>query len=498
MNGNILEMKGIVKSFGGVRALRGVDFFLQRGEVHALIGENGAGKSTLMKILSGAYKEDAGEIYLESSKIVIKNPSDAIKKGISVIYQEFMLAPDLTVAENIYIDKLTNGKKIINWKKINTAASQQLTQLGFSEIDPKEKISNLSVACQQVVEICKCLTRNSKILVFDEPTSVLTFSETQKLFSIIKQLKDRGVSIIYISHRLEEIFQLTDRITIFKDGANVSTVLMKEISMGELVTLMVGREISQMFPLRNRTPREIILKVDHLCSEPSIHDISFFARRGEILGFYGLVGAGRTEVMRAIFGADKYTSGQIEINGKKQEKITPQISIKLGLGMLPEDRKKQGLLLEQSVRINSSLATLKRYTHFSIIDKKAEKNAVVKILSKFDSKYKGIEDNVNSLSGGNQQKVALSKWVLTECACMIFDEPTRGVDVGAKVEIYKIIDELANAGLSVIVVSSEMAEVIGLCDRVIVMREGTIVGELTENITEQTIIKLAMGVSNES
>ncbi len=494
MNNYILEMKGIYKTFGGIVALNHVDFFLRRGEIHALVGENGAGKSTLMKVLSGAYKQDSGEIIFEGEKLSIRNPSDSLKKGISVIYQEFMLAPDLSVAENIFIDKLAEKRSIINWKKVNTSAKELLSSLGFSDINPEEKVANLSVAYQQVVEICKCLSRNSKILVFDEPTAVLTVAESEKLFSIIDQLKNNNVSIIYISHRLEEIFRLADRISVFKDGVNISTTEKNNISIDELVLLMVGREISQMFPEHNHQIGEEVLKVNNFSISKNQKPINFSVKRGEILGFSGLVGSGRTEIMRAIFGADSFNDGEVYINGKKHKYISPRESIKQGIGMLPEDRKQQGLLLEQSIQINTSLPVIDKFTKFFVIDKKLEKKEVVSTLAKFNTKYRDTDNNVSTLSGGNQQKVSLSKWILSDCECLILDEPTRGVDVGAKTEIYKIIEDLAQSGLAIILISSEMAEIIGMCDRVLVMREGQIAGELTSEISEEKIIKLAMGV----
>lgn len=491
-----LEMRNITKHFGGVKALTDVSLQVKPQEIHALIGENGAGKSTLMKILSGAYKKDSGEILLDGEKVNITDPKQAKELGIAIIYQEFMLAPDLTVAENIFIDQLAGGKKTINWKELRKKAKEQLLRLGFDDISPTAKVGSLSVAYQQVVEICKNLTRNAKVLVLDEPTAVLTFSEIQKLFEIIRKLRDDGVSIVYISHRLEELFELSDRITVLKDGGYVGTVETASIDKAKLVTMMVGREMSQMFPERHAKIGEEILRVENLNAGKMVKNISFSLKAGEVLGFSGLVGAGRTETMRALFGADKKDSGKMIYFGKEVDFRDPQDAIKNGFGMLPENRKEQGLLLRQSIRMNTTLTVLgNKITHGGVINHKKEKDYVKQLLASISTKYGSTEDNADSLSGGNQQKVALAKWVAADCKCIVFDEPTRGVDVGAKVEIYNIINELAEKGVGIIMISSEMTEIIGMCDRAIVMRQGEITGEFVKDeITENTMIKAAMGV----
>ena len=491
-----LEMRNITKRFGGVQALSNVSLQVKPQEIHALIGENGAGKSTLMKILSGAYKKDAGEILIDGKPVTINNPKDAKNLGIAIIYQEFMLAPDLTVAENIYIDQLAAGKAVIIWKELRRKAKEQLQKLGFDDISPTTKVGNLSVAYQQVVEICKNLTRNAKVLVLDEPTAVLTFSEIQKLFEIIRKLRDEGVSIIYISHRLEELFELSDRITVLKDGGYVGTVDTDSIDKNKLVTMMVGREMSQMFPERHAKIGDEILRVEHLNAGPMVQDVSFSVKAGEVLGFSGLVGAGRTETMRALFGADKKTSGKIIYFGKEVNFRNPKESISNGFGMLPENRKEQGLLLKQSIRMNTTLTVLhKKITKMGVINHHKEKEYVKELLARIATKYGSTEDNADSLSGGNQQKVALAKWVAADCKCIVFDEPTRGVDVGAKVEIYNIINKLAESGVGIIMISSEMTEIIGMCDRAIVMRQGQITGEFSKKeISENSMIKAAMGV----
>jgi ribose transport system ATP-binding protein len=491
----IVQMNNISKHFGGVKALIDVSLKIKKGEIHALIGENGAGKSTLMKILAGAYQKDEGQIFIDGKEVKITSPKSAMDLGISVIYQEFMLAPDLTVAENILIDNMVGSGMFINWKSLKKRAKEQLMKLGFDDIDPEAKVGNLSVAYQQIVEICKCLTRNSKVLVFDEPTAVLTFSEIQRLFSIIRKLKDDGVSVIYISHRLEELFQLTDNITVLKDGRYVDTVAASSITKEALVSMMVGREITQLFPERHATIGEEILRVENLCAGSMVKDVSFSVKSGEVVGFSGLVGAGRSETMRAIFGADKRSSGKVIYFGEEVKFKDPKDAIDKGFGLLPEDRKKQGLLLEQSIRLNTTLASMFKIKKFDIINHKKEKNYVKDLLGDISTKYGSMEDNVNSLSGGNQQKIALAKWLAADCKCIVFDEPTRGVDVGAKTEIYKIINKIAEEGVGVIVISSEMTEIIGMCDRAIVMRQGSVAGEAKNSeLSENFLIKLAMGV----
>ncbi|AMQ07871.1 sugar ABC transporter ATP-binding protein [Sporosarcina psychrophila] len=488
----IVEMNHIAKHFNGVKALEDVQLNVNRGEIHALIGENGAGKSTLMKILAGAYAKDEGTIIIDGQEAKVSTPRAMIDMGVSVIYQEFMLAPDLTVAENIFIDKLSNSGLFINWRDLKRKAQEQLSKIGFGHIDPNKKVGELSVAYQQIVEICKCLAKNSKVLVFDEPTAVLTHTETENLLNLIRKLKKDGVTIVYISHRLEELFAISDKITVLKDGKYVNTVETSKITKEQLVTLMVGREIEQLFPERHAKIEEEILRVENLSTADLVENASFSLRKGEVLGFSGLVGSGRTETMRAIFGADRKTNGKIIYFGKEVNIKNPKTAIKLGIGLLPEDRKSQGLLLKQSIRINTTLVTHQRD---GFINHQKEKNHVKDLLAQIATKYGSTEDNADSLSGGNQQKIALSKWLAIEKKLIIFDEPTRGVDVGAKTEIYRIINRLAEEGVAIIIVSSEMAEIIGTCDRAIVMREGKIVGELSkENLTENNLIKLAMGV----
>ncbi len=491
-----LEMKGITKRFGKVTALNDVSLQIRPGEIHALVGENGAGKSTLMKILSGAYTRDEGTIIVDGEEVNIDGSRSSMDLGIAIIYQEFMLAPDLTVAENIFIDRLTAGGKFINWRRLRADAREQLDKLGFGDINPNVKCGSLSVAYQQVVEICKCLTRNARVLVFDEPTAVLTFKEVRKLFEIIKRLREEGVSIIYISHRMEEIFELSDRITVLKDGGYVTTLNTADTDQQRLVNLMVGREMKDMFPPRHAETGDVVLKVEDLHAGKMVDGVSFEARAGEVLGFYGLVGAGRTETMRAIFGADKRDSGKVYYFGNEVHWKSPKEAVRDQFGLLPEDRKKQGLLVQQSIRMNTTLASLQtKIAPRGIINHGKEKALVKDQLASIQTKYGSTEDMANTLSGGNQQKIVLAKWMTADCRCIVFDEPTRGVDVGAKVEIFNVMNSLAERGVAIIMISSEMPEVIGMCDRVEVMRNGRIAGELKKNeLTEDALIAYAMGV----
>ncbi len=493
---SLVEMHGISKSFGGVKALQDVHFDLKPGEIHALMGENGAGKSTLIKILSGAYTKDSGTIKINGKELEINDTKVAKQQGISVIYQEFALAKDLTVAENIYIDHMGMGKNIINWKVLRRKTRELLDQLGFSIINENARVGDLPVAFQQVVEICKSLSRQTKIMVLDEPTAVLTTNEVEKLFELILNLKKQGVGIIYVSHRLEEIFRISDRITVFKDGTYVDTVQTAQTNEHQLVNMMIGREIEDYFPKRNAKIGDVIFEVKNIKSGNAVKDVSFQVRAGEVLGLSGLVGAGRTETARAIFGADKKDGGEVYLKGKKLSIHTPKEAVKQHIGFLLEDRKNQGVLLEQSGRVNITMASLKDYTKaLGIIDKKAEKEKVQSLIDALHIKIDGQDALVNSLSGGNQQKVSFAKWIASDPEVLILDEPTRGVDVGAKIEIYNIINHLAEEGKAIVMISSEMAEIIGMCDRSLVMREGVVMGELSrDELTEENLIKLSMGV----
>lgn len=489
-------MTDISKAFGGVQALKKASFCARAGEVHALMGENGAGKSTLMKILAGAYAKDQGDIRIFGEPVQISSPRDSRELGISIIYQEFALAPHLSVAENIFIDHLGDGSGIMRWDKLYRQTADLLGSLGFGNIDPKAEVGTLSVAYQQVVEICKALSRNARILVFDEPTAVLASSEVRQLFDLIRMLRQQGTCIIYISHRLEEIFTICDRITVMKDGSNVGTVNTGDIDQHRLVQMMIGRELSEFFPPRNAEIGDVVLEVKNIRNGEKVKGVSFQVHSGEILGINGLVGAGRTETMRLIFGADIPQEGEIRYRGMPVKITGPRSAVRAGIGMLQEDRKGCGVLLDLPVRDNITISALHKVAgRGGWINRKEEERQIQELVESLRIKAGSIEDPVSTLSGGNQQKVSLAKWLYRDCGVLILDEPTRGVDVGAKVEIYKIMNELAEKGVAIIMISSEMPEIIGMSDRVLIMREGMVSGELKrEELTETNMIHLAMGV----
>lgn len=489
-----VEMSHITKAFGGIHALNDVSLKVQPGEIHAIVGENGAGKSTLMKILAGAYHKDSGSIKIDGTSINISNPHIGRKLGIGIIYQEFALAPDLTVAENIYIGHLSGKKGFMNWSELYRNAANVISRIGF-DINPRSIVGELSVAHQQVVEITKALSENVKILILDEPTAVLAPLEAERLFEILRTLKQQGVSIIYISHRLEEIFRIADIVTVLKDGSVTGTVYPKEATPDTIIKLMIGRTLTAMFPKRESSIGAEMFRVEHLTRGKKVHNVSFSLRSGEVLGIAGLVGSGRTEIARAIFGADRMESGKITLDQRTLQLKSPRDAVKAGIGLLPENRKEQGVILSMSVRMNVTMPTLKKMTgKGGIIKAGKEKSLTRWLIEKLAIKANDTETEVSDLSGGNQQKVVLAKWLDTDYKLIIFDEPTRGVDVGAKVEIYNLINELAANGLGIIVISSEMIELIGICDRVLVMRGGKMQGMLEKNeLSEENIMRLAIG-----
>ncbi len=493
-----VEMHHICKSFSGVKALQDVDFCVRPGEIHALMGENGAGKSTLIRCLSGVGPADSGEIKLKGKPVHISNPKDGILNGISVIYQEFALVQHLTVAENILLDDFRDGKPIVNWKKMKAKAKQYLDELGFGHINVNAEVRTLSVAYQQVVEICKALIRNASVLVLDEPTAVMTAKEVEQLFVLINRLRDKGVSIVYVSHRLNEIFRISDRITVLKDGQYVGTVNTSEIDQNKLVSMMIGRDLSTFFPPRTPDIGEVVLKAEHIKAGMAVKDISFEVREGEVLGLSGLVGAGRTEAVRAILGVDKMESGTVTLRGKPIHLKSTKEAYAHGIGFLPEDRKNQGVLLHRPIYQNITLSCQKKIAPFGWIFKSKEMPIVDKYVKEVTIKTASVYNDVDSLSGGNQQKVALAKILATDSKVVFLDEPTRGVDVGAKIEIFKLINELVSKKYAVVMISSEMAEIIGMCDRAIVIREGRSVGELQKDeLSEMNIIQYAMGVKEQ-
>ncbi|SHI14460.1 monosaccharide ABC transporter ATP-binding protein, CUT2 family (TC 3.A.1.2.-) [Sporobacter termitidis DSM 10068] len=489
-----VEMHHICKSFEGVKALRDMQLQIRPGEIHALVGENGAGKSTLIRVLSGVHMPDSGEVKINGKKVHLHDPKDGILAGISVIYQEFALVQHLSVMENILLDEFRD-RKFVNWKEMRQKAKEFLEEIGFGNIDVNARVSDLSVAYQQVVEMCKALTRKASILVLDEPTAVMTNREVEQLFKLLLKLKEKGVSIIYVSHRLEEIFQICDRITVLKDGQYVTTVETSSIDKNQLVALMIGRDLSSFFPARDCEIGDVVLTAEHIKAGRAVQDISFDVREGEILGLSGLVGAGRTECIRAILGVDKLEYGTVTLHGKKIRLGSTKEAYEHGVGFLPEDRKNQGVLLRRPIFQNITLSCQKAITRFGWIRKKKEQPIVEKYIRELAVKLASPSNNVESLSGGNQQKVAIAKMLAANSKVLFLDEPTRGVDVGAKIEIFKIINELVSQKYAVVMVSSEMTEIIGMCDRAVVIKEGRSVGELQKDeLTELNIIQYAMGV----
>ncbi|MGH7004740.1 MAG: sugar ABC transporter ATP-binding protein, partial [Alphaproteobacteria bacterium] len=453
---SLVELTGIRKSFGGVHALQGVDFTLRAGEVHALLGENGAGKSTLMRVLGGEYTSGGGTVKVGGKEQHFRGPMDALAKGIAIIHQEMALAADLTVAENIFLARIPS---LISWRLLNRRATELIASLGFS-ISPSAIVGDLSPAHQQVVEIAKALSHNAQVMVFDEPTAVLSVQDAERLLEIIRTLRSRGVGIVYISHRLDEVFRIADRITVMKDGCSVATVDRSAVGIDDVIRMMVGRSLKALFGEDvDRTPGEELLRVENLSDGQRVKGVSLEVRAGEIVGLGGLVGAGRTEVVRMIFGADQAKSGRVFIRGREIRIRTPQDAVRAGIGLVPESRKEQGLVLDFPIRVNATMSKLAPLvTKLGFIRRSAERRAVQHLATRLRIKAGNLNDPASSLSGGNQQKVVLAKWFHAGGDILIFDEPTRGVDVGAKTEIYSLIKSLAAEGRAVLVISSEHLE----------------------------------------
>lgn len=481
----ILTMTGIDKSFPGVHALDHVNLELKKGEVHALMGENGAGKSTLMKVLTGIYKKDSGSIVYEGKEVEFKNPREAQDAGIVIVHQELNMLNHLTVAQNIFIGREFMNGKLINDAKMNQAARELFEQLHI-DINPKEKMGDLTVGKQQMCEIAKAISHKAKVIIFDEPTAALTESEIEALFKIIRDLKAQGLGIVYISHRMDEIKMITDRVTVMRDGGYVGTLITAESTKDDIINMMVGRVIYED-PKTESTVKPdapVVLKVEHLNAGRMVQDVSFELHKGEILGFSGLMGAGRTETARALFGADPKDSGDIYVNGKKVDIKSPVDAVKCGIGYLSEDRKRYGIVVGKSVAENSTMADLDEFMSGIFINKKKEAEVAQKYVDLLKTKTPGVDQLVVNLSGGNQQKVVIAKWLVRNCDILIFDEPTRGIDVGAKSEIYQLMNQLAEEGKSIIMISSEMTEILRMSDRIIVMCEGKVTGEI--DIAEAT------------
>ncbi|MCX6066533.1 MAG: sugar ABC transporter ATP-binding protein [Chloroflexi bacterium] len=491
----LLRMDGISKSFPGVQALSEARFELRYGEVHALVGENGAGKSTMMKILGGIYRKDAGHIYLEGKEVEIHGPRMAQNLGISIIHQELNLMPHLTIAQNIFIGREPRSKiSFLMDDKTTNQKAEGLFKLLNLKLDPTTKVADLTVAKQQMVEIAKALSFNAKILVMDEPTAALTDTEIDELFRIIRQLREKGVGIVHISHRLEELKQISDRVTVMRDGKYIDTLQTVDAPINQIISLMVGRIIYESAPELPENPsQEVVLEVRNLNSGKLLKDVSFSLKRGEILGFAGLMGAGRTEVARAVFGADTYDSGEIYIKGKRVHIKSPGDAVTHGVGYLSEDRKRYGLALGMDVKENIAMAAMKKFLSWlGWVDFKrtaARGNEMVKALN---IKTPSLDQKVQFLSGGNQQKVVVGKWLTADTEILIFDEPTRGIDVGAKSEIYKLLNDLAHQGKAIIMISSELPEVLRMSHRVVVMCEGRVTGVLNSTeATQESIMKFA-------
>ena len=491
----IVELKNISKAFGGVQALSDVSFSCKSGEVHTLVGQNGAGKSTLMKILAGVYPPDKGHIYLEGKEVSFSSPYDAKSMGISIIYQEFNLIPYLSVAANVFLGREPRHRfGILKSKELNEKATEVLHRLGV-DIDPRLKISDLSIAQQQMVEIAKALSLQAKVVIMDEPSATLGTKELEHLFEVVKALKSHGVAVIYISHRLDEVFKLSDRVTVLKDGKLVDTLPIKDVTRTSLVQMMIGsKTFTEKFPPRPKVRREgkEVLRIENLSSEPVLKDINLTISEGEIVGLAGLMGSGRTELAQVMFGARAFDTGRIMVYGKEVANLKPYFAIDTGLSYVPEDRKEEGLVMNLSVLINTALASMRNRRRFGFIKKSEEYNEVSRVIKRLDVKVPGLGHEVTRLSGGNQQKVVVAKWLLCSPKLIIFDEPTRGIDVQTKVEIWKLIRELADKGAAVLMISSEIPEVIGVSDRILVMHRGRIAGEVdAQSTSEEEILTIA-------
>ncbi len=495
MDNPIIKMENITKTFPGVKALDDISIDFYRGCVHILIGENGAGKSTLMKILSGIYKLEKGALVYKNEKVAFDNPKQALDKGISVIHQELSVINDLTVAENIFLGREDRFRKnrlcLLDKSKMNCEANKILESMEM-DIDPNIIVSKLSTAKKQMVEIAKAVSQDASVIVMDEPTSSIAENEVRALFKLIRELKKKGTAIIYISHRMKEIFEIGDRVSVLRDGQHIKTTDISNVTVDELISLMVGREIKKMFYKREHPLGDDILRVEKLCKQNKFKDISFVLKKGEILGVAGLIGAGRTEVLMSLFGVEKPDSGIIYLEGEEVNITSPSIAIKNKIGLVPEDRRCQGLLLEDYVKTNISLPMLKRNSKYGFVDFLWETQIATRFVNKMGIKTPSISSKVKNLSGGNQQKIVLAKWMASNTQILLLDEPTRGVDVKAKSEIYALINNFVREGGSVMMVSSELPEILGVCDRVIVMREGAISGEIQiENADEEKLMKLA-------
>ena len=492
----ILEMRDIVKNFPGVKAVDGVSLKVRPGTVHAVVGENGAGKSTMMKILAGEHTPDSGEIFFEGAKVHIVNTKDALRLGISTIYQELNLVPEMTISENLFLGRETMGgsRVFIDTATMEAETAKHLAEVGLSHYSPRTKLGQLSVSGQQMVEIAKGIHRGAKLIVMDEPTSAITEVEVERLFQLILELKTKNIAFIYISHKLDEVLHISDEVTVLRDGTWVATEPTGEMTQTKLISLMVGRELSHLFPKTHVDLGAVVFEAKGLRRENVFEDISFSVRQGEILGIAGLMGAGRTEVARAIFGLDPLDGGELLLEGKPFTVRRPWDAISRGIAYVPEDRKLTGLCLGRPILENIGLASLERFAKLGLLKLRKERTASEEISKKLQTKTHSLDVAVNTLSGGNQQKVVLSKWLIRDPKVLILDEPTRGIDVGAKAEIHRLMCEFAERGMAVIMISSELPEILGMSDRVIVMHRGRFKGELPRSeATQERIMTIATG-----
>ena len=491
----VLSMQAISKRFGATRALADVSLELHRGEVHALVGENGAGKSTLIKIMTGVYAPDEGHVLVDGKPVSMRSAADAQAHGVAAIYQEPLIFPDLNVAENIFIGHRDQGR-VVHWRQMYNDAESILSRLDV-HLDPRMPASGLPVAAQQAIEIAKAISLDARVLIMDEPTAALSAHEVDRLFRQVRQLRDDGVAVLFISHRLDEVFEIADRITVFRDGHHISTSMRDEVTRTELITAMVGRQMSDYFARGEHAAGETVLRVRDLGRTGKFAGVSFDLLKGEVLGFAGLVGSGRTDIALALFGVAPAEAGTIEIEGRLVDVVSPRVALNHGIAYLSEDRRNVGLSMPQSITANVTLPTLRRYTsRLGLLDRAAERAAAERFRAQLQIRTSGLSQPVGELSGGNQQKTMLAKWLNTEPTVLILDEPTRGIDVGAKAEVHQIVDGLARSGLAVILISSDLPEVLAMSDRVLVMREGTPTGLFERaEATQERVMTAAIGVA---
>jgi rhamnose transport system ATP-binding protein len=487
----LVEVRDAVKSFGGVRALRAASLELFAGEVHALLGENGAGKSTLLKALAGVHRIDAGEILVAGAPFEQGSTRRSLEQGVAVIYQEPSLFGDLTLAENVFIGRQPVTRRGgVDWAAMRSAASGLFAQLGV-DLDPDRRAQGLSIADQQIVEIAKALSTDARVIVMDEPTAALSASESGRLLDVARRLRDGGAAVVFVSHRLDEVFALCDRLTVLRDGATVTSCPVASTSAGEVVRWMVGRELTELFPKLETTPGDVVLKVHGLTSRGVFDDVSFEVRAGEIVALAGLVGSGRSEVVRAIFGIDPYDAGDVEVLGTPLPPSDPRAALARGVALVPEDRRQQGLFMPASIARNTAIVVLSRLARRGVIRERAERALAAEWAQRLQLRHGGLDQPVERLSGGNQQKVVLSKWLATSPKLLVVDEPTRGIDVGTKAEVHRLLSEQASTGMAVLMVSSELPEVLGMADRVLVMREGRLMATLPRAEASQERVMLA-------